>query len=194
MCIKVALYTYMHTQKIEYADDDTEPVSYLARIRIPSLAAGLLLGIVLTFMTSRFEQVLEHNIKIAFFIPFVVYMAAAVGMQTQEIYIRDLRSGRASFKKYLIKETLLGFILGFVASLGSALISYIWFRSAEITLAVSLAMFCAVLVAPLVALLVTQLIKLEHLDPAVGSGPIATIIQDTFSILIYGLIASAIIL
>ena len=55
-------------------------------------------------------------------------------------------------------------------------------------------MFAAVLVAPLVALLVTETLQLEHSDPAVGSGPIATVIQDTLSILIFGLIASAIIL
>ena len=93
-----------------------------------------------------------------------------------------------------MKETVLGFILGLGAAVLSAIITYTWFRSSDMTLAVSLAMFGAVLIAPLVALLVTQLLKLEHIDPAVGSGPIATIIQDTLSILIYGIIASAILL
>jgi Mg/Co/Ni transporter MgtE len=37
-------------------------------------------------------------------------------------------------------------------------------------------------------------LQLEHSDPAVGAGPIATVVQDTVSILIFGFIASAIIL
>ncbi len=58
---------------------------------------------------------------------------------------------------------------------------------------VSTAMFFTVTIAPLVALLVTEVLQLEHKDPAVGSGPIATVIQDTLSVLIYGLVASAIL-
>ena len=179
---------------IEYADDDEDSIMYLARLRIPSLVIGLVLGFALSFLTSRFEQVLAKDIRIAFFIPFIVYMADAVGTQTQGIYVRDLRTGKASFKKYLLKESALGFVLGLGSSILSGVVTYLWFRSYDIVLAVSLSMFAAVLVAPLVALLVTEILQLEHSDPAVGSGPIATVIQDTLSILIFGLIASAIIL
>lgn len=184
----------MNLQRIEYADDDIESVSFLARLRAPSLLIGLVLGAALSFMTSRFEQVLAENIKIAFFIPFIVYMADAVGTQTQAIYSRDLKSGKASFKGYLLKETLLGIIFGVISSAASVVITMAWFGSIEIALTVSLAMFVAVAVSPIVALLVTEVLQLEHRDPAVGSGPIATVLQDTISIVIYGLIASAIIL
>jgi magnesium transporter len=61
-------------------------------------------------------------------------------------------------------------------------------------LAVSVSLFGAVATAPLIALSVTQIFKLEHTDPATGTGPIATVIQDTVSVLIYGFIASAILL
>ena len=184
----------MSRQRIEYADDDTESVGRLARLRLPSLAIGLVLGVVLSFVTSRFEQVLTQDIKIAFFIPFIVYMADAVGTQTQDIYVRDLRTGKASFRKYLVKETALGFIFGLLASVGSAIVTYVWFGSPAITLTISASMFGAVLVAPLVSLLIIQLLKRERVDPAAGSGPIATIVQDTLSILIFGFIASAILL
>jgi len=180
--------------KIQYADDDTEPVRLLLRLRIPSLIIGLLLGIVLSFVTSKFAGVLAKNIAIAFFIPFVVYMAAAVGTQTQSIYVRDLKTGKANFKKYLLKESALGFILGLILALVTALVILLWFKSVELALAVSLAIFGAVFTAPLIALIVAEILELEHNDPAVGAGPIATVIQDTVSILIYGFIATAIIL
>jgi len=77
-------------KKDQYADDDIISVNRLARMRIPSLMIGLFLGIILSFVTSRFEDLLSTNIRIAFFIPFVVYMADATGTQTQSIYARDL--------------------------------------------------------------------------------------------------------
>ncbi len=182
------------SEKIIYAEDDTNSLKRLLKLRLPSLIVGLALGIVLSFITSRFEEVLAKNIQIAFFIPFIVYMADAVGTQTESIYIRDLKTGKAIFKKYLIKETALGIILGLISSLAVALITFIWLGSTKLTFAISLAMFGAVAIAPLVALIVTELLQLEHTDPAVGAGPIATVVQDTISVVIYGLIASAVIL
>ncbi len=181
-------------KRIQYVDDDKSSVKLLLKLRTPSLAIGLLLGILLSFVTSRFEELLSQEIRIAFFIPFIVYMADAVGTQTENVYVRDLKSGKASFKKYLAKEAALGVILGAISSLVVFIITTLWFNSFKLTLAISLAMFIAIAVAPLVALIVVEIFQLEHSDPAVGSGPIATVIQDTLSILIYGLVASLILL
>jgi len=182
------------TGKIANADDDREPVSYLLNLRLPSLFIGLVLGMSLSFVTSRFEQVLAENVQVAYFIPFIVYLADAVGTQTQNIYTRDLRTGKASFKKYLLKESVLGIMLGLMFSLITIPITLVWFGSFKLAASVSIATFGAVSTAPLIALLITELLELEHTDPAVGAGPLATVIQDTVSVLIYGLAASAIIL
>lgn len=184
----------MEFKKIQYADDDKTSINRLFEMRIPSLMIGLALGILLSFVTSRFEEVLVKDIKIAFFLPFIVYMAAAVGNQTQSIYIRDLKSGKASFKKYLVKEMLLGVILAIVSSFTAGAVVMMWFGSLELTLAVALGMLGAIVSAPLVALVVVELLALERTDPAVGAGPIATIIQDTISVVIYGFIASSVVL
>jgi magnesium transporter len=184
----------MDKQKMTLADDNTQSVGFLFRLRLPSLVIGLLLGMVLSFVTSRFEEVLSKNVSVAFFIPFVVYLADAVGTQTQNIYSRDLKEGKASFKKYFIKESLLGIFFGLIFSAISAPIILILFKSSKLALAVALALFGAIASAPIIALGVTEILQLEHKDPAVGAGPIATVIQDTVSVMIYGLIASAILL
>ena len=184
----------MKKDSIEYVDDDTEPVKTLLRLRIPSLFVGLVLGIFLSFMTSRFEEVLAKNISVAYFIPFVVYVADAVGTQTQSIFSRDLRSGKARFKKYLFKEGMLGLIFGLIFSFIIFPIVFFWFKSFDLAFAVGLSVFCAILSAPLIALFITEIFELIHIDPAASSGPIATVIQDTISVLIYGVIASLILL
>lgn len=179
---------------IQYAEDEMTPIRRLLLMRFPSLAVGLILGLFLSFITSRFEEVIIQNVSVAFFLPFIVYLADAVGQQTQNIYVRDLREGKARFKVYLVKETLIGLILGFVFSLVTATFVLMWFQSSELAIAVSCAVFGAIVTAPIIALIVAEILELEHKDPAVGTGPIATVIQDVISIVIYGIIASSILL
>ena len=179
---------------VRYADDDLYTVKTLVRLRTPSLIVGMVLGIALSLVTSRFEEVITTHVEIAFFIPFVVYMASAVGSQTQSIYTRDLKSGKARFTNYLAKELGIGSILGVILGVVSWFIVAAWFSSSSLALAVGLSMFASIATAPLVALITTQVLQLEHQDPAVGAGPIATVIQDTISVTLYGLIATHILL
>jgi len=181
-------------REITYADDDQLPLSKLAFLRFPPLIIGLFLGLLLSFAVSRFEQVLSNNVEVAFFIPFIVYMAAAVGNQTQVIFIRDLSAGTAKFSVYLIKETSLGIILGLLFGAISWLAVILWFKASSLALTVSLSMFATVAIAPLNAILIAKAFQLDRRDPALGAGPIGTIIQDAVSIIFYGLIASAILL
>ncbi len=181
-------------EKIILANDNTESVKFLFKLRLPSLIAGLILGILLSFIISQFEHVISKNIAIVFFIPFIVYLASAVGTQTQAIYIRDLKDGQASFKKYLAKESVLGIFFGLIFALIVAPIIFVWFKDIKLTITVSLALFTVIASAPLISLIVVKLFQLEHQDPAVVAGPIAAVIQDTVSVLIYTLIAAAIFL
>ena len=181
-------------QKIQYADDDYESIGTLFKLRAPTLVVGLILGIGISFITSTFEEVLAQNIQIAFFLPFIVYIAAAVGSQTDAIYSRDLKSGRAKFSNYFHKELILGLIFGLVFGAFSGGIAHLWLKNDLLTISIAIATFIAIATAPIVALLVTQIFQHIHEDPAAGSGPIATVIQDMISIFIYGIVCSVIIL
>lgn len=177
-----------------YADDDNMPVKRLVEMRIPPLLIGLALGVVLSFIVSSFEETLTQNIALVFFLPFIVYISDAVGAQTRDIYVRDLKSGKANFLTYLFKETLIGIALGIVSGIIIGIVSWFWLHSFSTATIVGLGTFGAVVVAPPVALIIAEIFELEHRDPAVGAGPLATIIQDTLSIAIYGLIATILIL
>ena len=62
-----------------------------------------------------------------------------------------------------------------------------------IVLAVALAIFAACATASLVALALPWVLNRLGIDPAFGSGPLATVVQDLLSIVIYLLIATAIL-
>lgn len=177
-----------------YADDDYESIGTLLKVRTPSLFIGLMLGFGISFATSRFEEVLTQNIQVAFFLPFIVYIAAAIGTQTEAIYSRDLKSGRAKFRNYLRKELLLGIIFGLLIGAIAGIIARLWLKNDLLAVSVAASTFLAIAIAPFVALIVTHIFQSLHEDPAAGSGPIATVIQDMMSIVIYGMVSSMILL
>ena len=177
-----------------YVDDDYESIRTLFKLRIAPLILGLLLGFVISFVTSRFEEVLSHNVQVAFFLPFIVYIADALGTQTEAIYSRDLKTGKAKFANYLRKELALGIIFGSLFGIFSGAIALLWLKNNLLAFSVTIATFLSVAVAPLVALLITQFFQLIHKDPAAGSGPVTTVVQDMISVLIYGVASSIIIL
>lgn len=148
----------------------------------------------LSLTTSQFEEVLQAHVEIVFFIPFIVYLADAVGTQTQSIFTRAVADGRVNLMKYVYKESLTGLVFGSVIGLVAGLISGLWFGGLELALAVGFSTFGAVAVAPLVSVLTCYVLQLQHTDPAVGAGPIATVIQDSLSVMIFGSIATWILL
>lgn len=179
---------------IKYADDDSESIWDLFLLRAPILGLGCALGIGISFMVSHFEEVLQHNVQVAFFLPFVVYIAASIGTQTEAIYSRDLKSGKAMFAVYLYKEFFLGLLFGLLFGIFSFVVSFLWLSQVFLSLSVGIASFLAIGMAPVLAVFVTEVFQYMGKDPAVGSGPIGTVIQDVASVVIYGLVTSIILL
>jgi len=160
------------------------------KTRLPWLIVGLFGGLFSAFVVYSFEGVLNKNIILASFIPLVVYMSAAVGSQMQAFIIRDLAlNHNLNFFKYLIRHTRVVFFIALIISfLLSLLVNFIYSEYlVGIVLAVSL--FFAIMTSIITGLIIPFIFYKLKLDPATASGPIATIIQDILSVLVYLLIA-----
>ncbi len=180
-------------QKTQLEDDAKEPIGHLIEHRLPWLTLGLFGGMITAVIVSKYESVLSGDIRLAFFLPIIVYMSDAVGTQTETIYVRHLAKKGAGITGYLAKEILLGLGLGLIFGVALAVFAHLWLHSIKIAWTVGLAMFINVLVAPVLALAIPTILAREHTDPALGAGPFATILQDLISILIYFFIATVII-
>lgn len=172
----------------------TDSMKHLIQHRLPWLIFGLFGGMATSLVVARYEKILSGDVRLAFFIPIIVYMSDAVGTQTETIYIRHLRKNGNAFWKYILKETILGLSLGAIFGLAVGFFAYYWLGSYSIGVTVGLAMAVNVTIAPILATVVPATLFKEHKDPALGSGPIATILQDFISLFIYFLIASVIVL
>lgn len=160
--------------------------------RLPWLLLGLLGAMASAVVVGAFESQLDAMVVLAFFVPAVVYIADAVGTQTETVLIRGLSVGvpvRAVIGRELITGVLLGTIVGAVF-LPFALIGW---GEARVAVAVALALLASCSIATLVAMALPWLFQRLGTDPAFGSGPLATVIQDLLSIAVYLGIATAIV-
>lgn len=165
----------------------------LFRARVGWLAVGLLGGMFAASITGFFEEVLLQEIILAFFIPVVVYLSDAVGTQTETLFIRSLAIERVHLSHYIVRELSVGVALGSLFGLIAYVFVMAVWQHAAIALILALTFFCTIIVATIVALLIPWIFTRLHRDPAIGSGPFATIIQDVFSLVIYFLIASVLV-
>jgi magnesium transporter len=162
--------------------------------RFPWLLLGTAGGILMAETVSYFESTLRKNILLAAFIPIMVYMSNAVGQQISAFIIRDSSHGsEINYVKYFLKH--LGTVFGVGVLLGVIMSAYGYWIQGDPILAVTLglASFATILSALFSGFLVPFFFIKLNKDPANASGPVNTIIQDILSIIIYFLIASALI-
>ena len=165
-----------------------ESVSQRLRHRLPWLLVGLLGAMASAVLIGSFEAELDKKVLLAFFVPAVVYMADAVGTQTEAILIRGLSVG-VTIREVLRRELITGALTG--AVVGAAFIPFVlvgW-GDGDVAVAVALALFASCSIATTVAMALPWIFQRFGVDPAFGSGPLATVIQDLLSIAVYLAIA-----
>ncbi len=170
----------------------TEPVPRRFRHRLPWLLVGLGGALLAADLVGSFERQLAEQVMLAFFIPGIVYLADAVGTQTETVVVRGLSVG-VSVRRILRRELLTGLAIGLaLAAAAFPLLLWRW-GEADLAFGVSLALFAACSTATIAAMALPALLDALHLDPAFGAGPLATVIQDLLSILIYFAIVTAVV-
>jgi magnesium transporter len=156
-----------------------------ARDRLPWLILGLAGSALATFVMSRFEAALNAQLALAFFVPGLVYLADAIGTQTEAVAVRGLSLAHVGIGRLFGGELRTGLIIGLV--LGGLTLPAVWlaFGDFRLALAVAGALVVAGGLATSVGLLLPWLLAKLKRDPAFGSGPLATVIQDVLTLLTY---------
>lgn len=169
-----------------------EPVLRRFWHKVPWLALGLFGALISADIVGAFEGRLRENVLLAFFMPGIVYLADAVGTQTETVVVRGLSVG-VGIKRFALRELVTGVLVG--ATVAAAFFPIVLWRwgDSDVALAVSASLLAACSVATAVAMVLPALIQAIGKDPAFGSGPLATVIQDLLSIVIYLSISSLLV-
>ena len=155
------------------------------RNRLPWLLVGLAGSALAAVVMAGFEAALTAQVAIAFFVPAIVYLADAIGTQTEAVAVRGLSLEHAPLARVLWGELATGALLGLILGLLAVPLVLLLAGSLPLALAVATAVLTAGVAAAGIGLLFPWLLRRSGLDPAYGSGPVATIIQDVLSLLVY---------
>ena len=154
-----------------------------ARDRLPWLIIGLIGSALATFVMSRFEAALNEKLALAFFIPALVYLADAIGTQTEAVTVRGLSLSHVGNARLLDGEVRTGLINGLV--LGGLTFPVVWWVFGEVRLALAVggSLFVAGELATSIGLLFPGCCRACTWTRLFGNGPIATVLQDVLTLL-----------
>lgn len=155
------------------------------RHRLPWLLAGLAGSAAATLVVARFEHAMATLPAVAFFMPALVYLADAIGTQSETIAVRGLSLSHMSLRQLFASELRTGLLLGAVLSAVAFPLVLAVFGNLRLAAAVALALAIASTLASTLGLAMPALLQRLGADPAYGSGPIATIVQDVLTLAIY---------
>jgi magnesium transporter len=164
-----------------------------ARDRLPWLLVGLAGSAVATAVMAGFETTMASRVAVAFFVPGIVYLADAIGTQTEAAAVRGVSLSHEPLGELIWGELRTGLVVG--AVLAAIALPGVWLVFADLPLALAVAgalLFAGASATTIGLVLPWALTRLGR-DPAYGSGPLATVIQDVLSLAIYFAIVTLIV-
>jgi magnesium transporter len=172
-----------HVKEIESIDT---PISKLVKVRFPSLFLGLVGGLIAAMIVTNFEDLLNSYIVLASFIPAIVYLTDAVGTQSQTLVVRLLAvEPRFSRMRCMIREIKIGATLGAVFAIMLFVAEILGWQQIKLGAVISAAVFFSMVFQAFFATYFSIILDKFKKDPAVASGPLATIISDITTITVY---------
>lgn len=164
------------------------------KARLPWIVVGLFGGVAMAQVIHFFEILIMQNVVFVTFIPLLVYIAGAISAQTQTLYIREQsHDSDVSSIRFMGRQMVESGIIGLVLWVGMVAISWLMWSDLNVGNVVGIAMAISVVAAAIGSTIIpAALVKLRQ-DPAIGSGPFATLMTDFISILIYLVVISALV-
>ncbi len=160
----------------------------------------LILMISATFtanIVQRFEDVLQSSVLLAAFIPMLMDTGGNAGSQSSTLVIRGIALGDIEsddLPKIIVKEMLVGIVVGLALAGTNLLRLYLQGVSLPIAVTVCISLFFTVLLAKVVGGMLPMIAKRFNVDPAIMASPLITTIVDAAALTIYFTIASSLIL
>jgi len=182
----------IHKSHLDYESTMHVPVMESIIHRVPWLISGLIGMLAVAAFIGIFENTLEENLIIAFFIPVIVYVCGALCTQIETLLVRDLAVMGKDLKvrSYIFKQGIISIVIALmVSALLFLTISSFW-QDRGMASIISLAAFLSLTLTTITSFGVIFGIKKLGGDPALGGGPFGTVISDSLSIVVYLLVAN----
>lgn len=168
-------------------------VGFLYRKRISWLVILVFMNIFSGAGIAYYEDVIEANIALVFFLPLLVDSGGNAGSQSATLVIRAMSIGDVKIRdwfKMFTKEISVSAAIGFTMALAVSTVGFVR-GGIDIAVVVALTMAAIVIVGSVIGMSLPFVFRRFNLDPATASAPLITSICDISGVLIYFGIAAA---
>ncbi|HHL42401.1 MAG TPA: magnesium transporter [Hellea balneolensis] len=167
------------------------------KARAPWLLLNLFTAICASFVISLFQGSIEKLVALAVLMPIVASMGGNTGTQALTVAIRalttrDLTSTTAL--RTIKREALAAIINGLIFAVILGLITFVWFKNADLSFVIAGALVFNLLCAGLAGILVPLGLKKLGADPAVASSVFVTTVTDMVGFFVFLGMASVFLL
>ena len=149
--------------------------------RFSWLILNMLTAILASSVIGLFQEEIEKLVALAVLMPIVASMGGNAGTQTVTVAVRALATRQLNYtnlQKFVLKETWVGLLNGFLFALLSALLAYLWFDDKLIAIIMGLAMIANLLFAGVLGTLIPLTLEKFKIDPAISSSVFLTTATD----------------
>ncbi len=164
--------------------------------RFPWLLALIGVNLLSSTVIAVYEDLLQTAIALTFFMPLLLGTGGNTGSQAATLVVRALSTGDIEPSDWLRsvgKEMLVGLTLAVAMGLSTALLGF-WRGDWHLALVVALSMAGIVVWTNLMGTVLPFVLVRLRMDPAVASSPLITSVSDVTGLIIYFLIAKAILI
>lgn len=163
------------------------PALEIVKARLPWLIFALVGdGLIASSVLKTFEETLASAVALALFIPVIMAMGGATGIQSSTIFVRGLAIGEIDKPgRYFLREIKVGVMMGALVAVGIALVAQVLLDTPFLGLIVGVAMFFTMTLATAIGVLIPKLFDRLGLDPAITSNPLISTTQDIIGLFIY---------
>lgn len=168
--------------------DNDDNVFTLTRARLPWLLIGLLGGILVAQVISIYEEQLQVDPRLAFFIPLIAAMGGNVGVQSSAIVVQGLANmsmDSTGMVARLLKELGVALLNGAICALLLLGFNVLVSDSMALSYTVSIALFSVIIFAALFGTFTPLVLDKVKVDPALATGPFITTMNDIVGLFIY---------
>ncbi|MBT5574661.1 magnesium transporter [Alphaproteobacteria bacterium] len=145
------------------------------------LLANLGTAILASMVIGIFDTTLNQLIALAILMPIVASMGGNAGTQTVTVAVRALALDGLTpklFRRFLLKEVVVGFLNGIIFALLSAIMVMFWFADIYLAAVIAVAMIVNLSVASLSGVLIPFGLNKMGVDPAISSTVFLTTLTD----------------
>jgi len=158
------------------------------RDRFPWLLCNIAGGLIMAFIASRFEHLLQEAVVLSLFIPIVLALGESVSMQALTLTLQGLTDGPIVWSRLigaLWKEFRTAALLGAGCGVVVGVVVFAWRRQFEVAGAIFLAIAFSMVIACLLGVAIPAALRAAKADPRIAAGPVVLASADIVTLLLY---------